>query len=71
MNKVKSLNNHINVLHYMLSINKKGKFIYEKRISKVLVMIIMFSLITSLIPMNQTNVSCAATYLGNLMMEPF
>ena len=41
----------------------------KKRISKVLVMIIMFSLITSLIPMNQTNVSCAATYLGKFNAE--
>lgn len=43
----------------------------KKRISKILVMIIMFSLITSLIPMNQTNVSCAATYLGKFNAEEF
>lgn len=43
----------------------------KKRISKVLVMIITFSLIASLIPLNQTNISCAVTYLGKFNAEEF
>lgn len=50
---------------------RRGNLYMKKRISKVLVMIIMFSLITSLIPINQTNVSCAATYLGKFNAEEF